>query len=65
MKYIITLLILFALYMFFFKRRVPNTKNIDEVYECFSCNTFFSIKDLNKIDDDFYCKECYNRKFKS
>ncbi len=72
MKYIILGVILYLLYITFFKKKAiiktPNKNKKDDadtVVECFKCKTYVSISEAILMDGKYFCsKECvdaYNR----
>ena len=69
MKIIVFLVVIFIIYMVFFKKRIPaqsgkkdNNIDSDIMIECCECGTFVSQSDVIIKDGKYYCsKECANK----
>jgi len=61
-KLIIFLLIIGAIYFFFFKKPKVQNKNEKECKDlilCDKCKTFYPKNEINTIDNKNICKDCY------
>ena len=62
-KLIIFLIIIFAIYFLFFKKKEPIKKEQNESKDlimCDNCKTFTPQDEIKKINGKNICKECYD-----
>ena len=64
-KIIFVALVLFLIYLIFFKKSRKKDQNLisDEMVECPTCSTFVSSKEAILSNGKFYCsKDCLNKR---
>lgn len=61
-KLIFTIVIIWAIYYFFFKEKKPLKKESEnkDLIMCDKCKTFVPEDEIIKIDGKNICKECYD-----
>ncbi|MGP1485374.1 MAG: PP0621 family protein [Campylobacter sp.] len=66
-KILIFIVVLFIIYIIFFKNRVKSdknssNKNIENFVQCTKCDTFIEIKSAIISNGKYLCKECLEEK---